>query len=92
MCSVTIRPGDAPCRAVANISCAGHRTTDGRPLAQIGGLVAADQLVVGPAGAWCAYRVTRAEVVILDRVGVIASRVGQASVCQRYAICTHVEF
>lgn len=73
-------PGTAMPGAVGNAAFAGHRTTYGRPLAQIAELVPGDALVVESADAWYVYRVTGSDVVLPTQVDVVAPSPGEPGV------------
>jgi sortase A len=63
-------PGTAPPGQVGNFVVSGHRTTYGHPFGNLDRLAPNDPIIVEVADRWFLYRVTRAEVVSPDDVGV----------------------
>lgn len=63
----TAMPGE-----VGNFSIAGHRTTYGKPFANIDKLQVGDAIVVQTDDAWFVYRVTSSQIVLPTQVDVIA--------------------
>ncbi len=63
----TAMPGE-----VGNFALAGHRTSYGKPFADIDKLAAGDALIVQTDAAWFVYRVTESQIVLPHQVEVIA--------------------
>jgi len=64
----TAMPGE-----VGNFAIAGHRTTYGKPFADVDKLAVGDALIVQTEEAWFVYRVTGSEIVLPHQVEVIAA-------------------
>ena len=63
----TAMPGE-----VGNFAIAGHRTSYGKPFADVDKLIAGDALIVQTEEAWFVYRVTASQIVLPHQVEVIA--------------------
>lgn len=63
----TAMPGE-----VGNFAIAGHRTSYGKPFADVDTLIAGDALIVQTEEAWFVYRVTASQIVLPHQVEVIA--------------------
>lgn len=81
-------PGTAmPCQ-IGNFSISGHRSTYGKPFAQIQRLAIGDTIVVRTSTATCTYAVTSHHIVTPDRTEVIAEVPNQPGVSATEAMMT----